>query len=115
MVFWVRNKVFRPADTVFRLPCDVFRPAKTVFGPAETMLRFPCVMRRAPVHSPSREELAARGNRIVFWGRLDLLRLPARLLRRPPGGFHLRIFDQVGHHRQPRRLEHLETRRLGHA
>src|SRR6185295_14368178 len=41
----------------------------------------------------------------------DLLCLPARLLRRPPGGFHLRVLDQVGHHRKPRRLEHLEIRR----
>jgi hypothetical protein len=73
MVFWVRNKVPGPAKTVLRLPGDVSRAAKTVLrlradvlGPAETVLRSPCAMRRAPMHSPSREELAARGHRIVF-------------------------------------------------
>jgi len=89
-----RNKVSRPADTVFRLPCDVLRPAKTVlwpaetvFGPAKTALRSPSAMRRAPVHSAAREDLAARGNWIVFEGRLELLRLPERLLRRLPRSF----------------------------
>jgi hypothetical protein len=79
-LFWVRNKVFRtagtmfrPAVTVLRLPQDAFRSAMTVlrlrrdafrapvtvlcllrdaFRPARTGFRSPLASRRAPVHSP---------------------------------------------------------------
>jgi hypothetical protein len=50
--------VFRPADTVLRLPCDVLRVPRDVFWVRRALLRLPWdvlrsrfAMRRAPVHS----------------------------------------------------------------
>ena len=61
-LFCLPCDVFRTADTLFRLPCDVLRTADTVFRllrdvlrTACTVFRSPCAIRRAPVHSPSRE------------------------------------------------------------
>ena len=76
VLFWVQNKVFRPACTVFRLPWDVLGPAFAVLRLPSTCsgLRSPCsasratrlrlacavfrspwAIRRAPVHSSWRE------------------------------------------------------------